>query len=175
MNLDDVTFEQEQVTISCDTESANLKQGDDITFEFTLELNPISAGDTTAIYTPFDLTDLLIPITAVKFVEYDVVVNYSAVSLKDWSGINVLVDGSWLNKSTLINGKQTFKVKSKISFVAEAPVMDCYINVSSSPNIFSVVNFNFNTPSIVSEWDSGIITTTSNVVFTIEVTSTPKT
>ena len=68
VDLSKVTYPQDQVTVSCDTESVDLKQGENVTFEFTLSFDLISTGSTSTSYTGFGLTDLVIPIYSTKYV-----------------------------------------------------------------------------------------------------------
>ena len=93
VDLSKVTYPQDQVTVSCDTESVDLKQGENVTFEFTLSFDLISTGSTSTSYTGFGLTDLVIPIYSTKLAEQDPVYVNANKQLVVEMGHTAQVDG----------------------------------------------------------------------------------
>ena len=113
-----------QVSIALTTGNATQTIAKDAvaTFVFTLTLNPDSTG-TTANYSSFDLTNLVIPMTAVKYVEP--------------AGYTVTVKIKALNESDFLAKREnyvySFLSKHNYSFMkyAYSGILYCQINGSS--------------------------------------------
>ena len=139
-NLNDVD-KPAQVSIALTTGNATQIIAKDAvaTFVFTLTLNPDSTG-TTATYSTFALTDLIIPMTAVKYVApvlHAVKITTSQNLMGEFERFYCLIDDS-ATEVVLELGENIVYVEKKIKlgFVLDM-IAPGFMDITSTPNVYT--------------------------------------